>query len=429
MGVIDTGFSDFQDLQKVGELPSSTKLSARCYASDTTTTVTTDIANCKGKTGDINRNHGTLVSQTVMDTAPDVHLYVSNAIRGSDHFYVRARLKSDIQWMIQQGVDVINMSVGFGLTLGLGDGVPQYASSYARTVKSSILDFIKTATDAGVVWVNSAGNRHKQRWHGSFQDYGTSPNYVHNYSLTDERNYVSHPLRIRSWQRTIYTEMRWDDSWEASDCDIDLILYRHRLPVGNQKAHDMQGYRTASARASQAGALTDRPFETLSYTIPFRDLTTVRQQDGTLAFAPKYQYYLEIKKAIRPASPSVDRCTDMDLVELFINEPYTLEHIGTGYSISHPADSNSPGLLATGATQHNVLTRVTRYSGRGPTTDGRVKPDVGGTTCGQAIPIVEKDSVKTLLVIPFCGTSQAAPHVAGLAALVIDRYDKPNTRQ
>ena len=49
--------------------------------------------------------------------------------------------------------------------------------------------------------------------------------------------------------------------------------------------------------------------------------------------------------------------------------------------------------------------------------DGRVKPDIVGADCGATAlsPLNEYNS-------GFCGTSQAAPHVAGMAALVRQRF-------
>jgi hypothetical protein len=52
--------------------------------------------------------------------------------------------------------------------------------------------------------------------------------------------------------------------------------------------------------------------------------------------------------------------------------------------------------------------RVETFSSRGPTLDGRTKPDV-----------VAVDCTTTLTYRPFCGTSASAPYAAGAAALVV----------
>ena len=76
------------------------------------------------------------------------------------------------------------------------------------------------------------------------------------------------------------------------------------------------------------------------------------------------------------------------------------------------SDSASAGALAVGAVGENPFgTSLSPYSSRGPTNDGRIKPDLSAATC------VDTHTSAGC----FNGTSSATPVVAGAAALVSGR--------
>ena len=87
-------------------------------------------------------------------------------------------------------------------------------------------------------------------------------------------------------------------------------------------------------------------------------------------------------------------------------------------SILEPA--TSPWALSRSARPTGAATRWSRSPRAGPTIDGRVKPDLLGFD-GVSVHIADVQSDRGRLTGPtgFYGTSAAAPHVAGAAALVL----------
>ena len=94
-----------------------------------------------------------------------------------------------------------------------------------------------------------------------------------------------------------------------------------------------------------------------------------------------------------------------DWVQLTVrnNQLGTITNSGSIYG---GAESSNPGMMAVGATYFNSAASIADYSSRGPTPDGRIKPDIVGAA---------SVSVATST---FGGTSASAPHIAGLVALV-----------
>src|SRR5690606_3914622 len=98
-----------------------------------------------------------------------------------------------------------------------------------------------------------------------------------------------------------------------------------------------------------------------------------------------------------------------------------LENVGAGstpaYSISNPGDA--AGSFTVGAVNFEN-DELEPYSGQGPTFDGRQKPDIMG---------LARVTTAAYKGEPFYGTSSAAPHVSGAAALVFGAQEGATNAQ
>ena len=143
VGVLDAGFEGIGDLLGT-ELPAT--VHARCYTD--IGTFTANLSDCEEDEDGDEEDHGTAVAEAILDIAPDVALYISNAPS-------RADLRAATDWMIAQGVQVINHSVGWTWD-GPGDGTSPRSNSPLKTVDAAV--------DGGILWVNAAGNEAHNTW-------------------------------------------------------------------------------------------------------------------------------------------------------------------------------------------------------------------------------------------------------------------------
>ena len=375
VGIID---GDFRGLSSLMGTDLPTTVVARCYTD--VGVFSKNLADCKAVSDETvylpfpecgeavqrrsvrDAGHGTIVSEAIIDIAPEVSLYIANP-------QSRADMQDVVEWMASEGVAVINQSQNWLLD-GPGDGTSPRSNSPLRTVDLAV------ARD--ITWVNSTGNTARNTWFGGYEDPDGDRIISFASGLNDEF------LDIPVGECRRYTiQLRWEDTWNGASTDLDLYLYDKRsgelIPA-------------ISSRDEQSGESGHEPFEWLQFwsKTDSDDLSLIVYHHG--GDAP-------------------------DWIQLMVWGPASIEHYTKSGSIGNPSESANPGLLAVGAAHWDDVRAIEPYSSRGPTPDGRVKPDVVGADCGATAlePLNEYNQ-------GFCGTSQAAPHVAGMAALVRQRF-------
>ena len=305
--------------------------------------------------------HGTAVAEIVHDMAPQADLYLFKI--GNE-----VHLQEAVDYCVSDGIHIINHSVGwFNTNFYDGTGVIAETAAYAR--------------EQGILWINAAGNYASDgHWQGSFKDldgdgwldFGFGKDYL-DADIRDED--------LRIWAQAgevVLIYLTWDD-WPASDQDYDLYLY------------DSSGNLVASSTASQTG--TQEPSEAIKYSV---------MTSG--------YYGIGIKRYSAPQAPVLELFAFKDGAVAALNMEYHQPQS------SLPAPANAAKALTVGAINYVdwSVGPQAPYSSQGPTNQSKfsssiTKPDVMGP-----------DGVSSYAYSgQFYGTSAAAPHVAGAAALLL----------
>ena len=311
---------------------------------------TQNLADCE-----VDGDHGTIVAESLIDIAPEISLYIANGSSKGD-------LQTATDWMIAEGVTVINASLIWTFD-GPGDGTSERSHSP--------LNAVDRAVGEGIIWVNSAGNSAENTWFGTPSSFSTISSFMY-FAGSDYRNntYLEAGDIVRA-------QLRWDDSWAGATTDLDICLFHPTVFGIGECSVDIQ-----------SGRVGDVPFEFLFHEVPVEGewYVIVSHENGDIP----------------------------DWIQLVVfGDVVSMEYYTLNGSITNPAESANQGMLAVGAAPWYNTNTIETYSGRGPTPDGRYKPDIVGADCGETelSPLNSRNR-------GFCGTSQAAPHVAGLAALV-----------
>ena len=267
------------------------------------------------------------------------------------NFGTITELSAAVDFIAAQGIDIVSFSLGF-IHSGPGDGT------------GPVDDVVTRDAEDGAIWAVAAGNWAQQHWAGQFVD--ADGDSIHEFEPG-----TSGAGRVFQEGDLIIVSLRWEDEWGAACSDYDLELFGPdgSLVRASRQIQDCSGD-------------------------PVESLQVLATQDG--------EYSVRIVKA------SADEPRKLDL--MVVGSPGRGESLSLfveAGSLSEPADHAS--VVTVGAVSGVEPLAVEPFSSRGPTVDGRAKPEVVSPT-GIAGALAGGEA--------FAGTSAAAPHVAGVAALL-----------
>ena len=208
IGVLDLGFNGYKDLLGT-ELPET--VTARSFIAGT-------------EIDQAPTEHGAAVAEVVHDVAPEADLYFAA-------YQTDAEQRQAVDWLLAQGVKIINHSAGsqYGPMDGSGPGA----------------QLVDQVVEGGVLWVNASGNSGDGHYRGTFTDKDNDG--LHEFAKSKET------MGFNPDGFTSIT-LNWDD-WTNQTEDYSLLVF------------DNNGNLIASSENAQNGPGSDAA-EEVRYNFP-----------------------------------------------------------------------------------------------------------------------------------------------------------------
>ncbi len=353
---------------------------------------------------------GTALLEIVHDLAPGAQLSFSNA---------------DTDLAFNQAVNYLASTNDIVL-----DDFGFYGEAYdgSSTVSANTASALNNPANRIRAYVTSVGNGADEHYIGSYVDSGvdgqsitgvSNPGDLHLFQssadTTDVLGLGAQPYNVITLPANgeVAIFLTWDDPFGKSNNNYDLYLVR-------------QSNNTVVAKSTDAQSGSQDPVEVIDYTntgaagyftIVVQNVRNQASptrlnlfsfepecaQDGPRLLAPNHHERHNFNTATRSVSAQSDAG----------GSPASVISVGAICSASAAAEAASSGGVAPDESCVDRSNRTIEFfSSRGPTLDGRTKPDV---TAIDGVSITGAGSFPA----PFFGTSAASPHVGGIAALLL----------